>query len=189
VALDELVTGDAGLGLKIVDVLRVVGQQLALVLQQLDEGVGRGEAVVVGEDVAGDRVEDGRVLAEDSDVEDLLGVVQTEVLKLGVQTGALGSEVRDTERSRDAGAGEDDDVVALVQERHGVVDRVVLGQLGPLGQLPGEGQAEKGVVGIVFAALQKGGRTYAKGGQQLLGRDGAGADGPLAKDLGTQSAQ
>jgi hypothetical protein len=187
--LDELLRADAGFGFEVVDVLGVVGQELAFVLEEGDEGVRGREAVVAGEDVAGDRVEDGRVLAEDGDVEDLLRVVEAEVLELGVEAGAFGAEVRDAERGGDAGAGEDDDVLGLLEEIDGVVDRVVLGQLGALGQLAAEGEAQQGVVGLVVGAVEEGGRADAKGREELLGGDEAGADGPLAKDSGTDGPQ
>ena len=141
-ALDELGGEDAGGGFEVVDVLGVVSQELAFGLEEGDEGVRGREAVVAGEDVARDRVEDGGVLAEDGDVEDFLRVVEPEVLELGVQAGALGAEVWDAQRGGDAGAREDDDVLGGLEELDSIVDRVVLGQLGALGQLAAEGEAQ-----------------------------------------------
>lgn len=66
---------------------------------------------MVRKNVPGNRVEDGRVLAENGDVKDLLRVVEPEVLELRVETGALGAEVGNAKRGGDAGAGQDDDVV------------------------------------------------------------------------------
>ncbi len=128
-------------------------------------------------------------MAEDGDVEDFLGIAQAEVLELRVETGALGAEVGDAEGGGDAGAGQDDNVLGLLEQLDGVVDRVVLGQLGALGQLAAEGEAEQRVVGLVVGALEEGRRADAKGGQQLPGGDEAGADGPLAEDGGADGAQ
>lgn len=111
------------------------------------------------------------------------------MLELGVQAGALGAEVGDAERGGDAGARQDDDVLGRLEQLDGVVDRVVLGQLGALGQLAAEGQAKQRVVGLVVGALEEGGRADAKGGEQLPGRDEPGADGPLAEDGGADGAQ
>jgi hypothetical protein len=144
---------------------------------------------MVGENVARDRVEDGGVLAEDGDVEDLLRVVEPEVLEFGVETCALGTEVGNAQRGGDAGAGENDDVLGCFEELDCIVDGVVLGQLGPLRQLAAEGKAQQRVISLVIGAVQEGGRADAKGGEELLGRDEAGADGPLTEDGGADGAQ
>lgn len=182
VALDELVLGDAGLDLEVVDVLGVVGQQLAALVQHGDELVGGRVAVRVGDDVLGDLVEDGGILLEDANVKDLLRVVEAEILELRVQAGALGAEVGDAQRRGDAGAGEQDDVAAPVDEVDGVVDRVVAAQLGALGQLPRDGQQEQLEVVLVGPALEEGRALDAEGAEQLLGRVAAGVDGALAED-------
>lgn len=45
VALDQLFGKNAGSGLDVVNVLRVVGEEFAFLLQEVDEGVSRGEPV------------------------------------------------------------------------------------------------------------------------------------------------
>ncbi len=47
--------------------------------------------------VFGDGVENAGVLTKEADVEDLLWVTETEMLKLRIETGFLGSEIWDTE--------------------------------------------------------------------------------------------
>lgn len=125
-ALDEFLWLYAGDALDVVDVLGVVGEELAFVLQELDEGVGGGEAGGGGEDVAGDGVEDGRVFFKESDVEDFLGVGKSQVFEFGVQTYVFGAEVGDAEGGAYACSCEDDDVVALVEELDYVVDGIVI---------------------------------------------------------------
>jgi len=46
--------------------------------------------------------------------------------QFGVQTGILGSEVRDAKRGRYSGAGEDNDVFGLFDKLDSIVNRVVL---------------------------------------------------------------
>lgn len=138
-ALNKLGLGNAGLDLEVVNVLRVVGQELAALVQHGDELVGGRVAVGVGDNVLGDRVEDGGVLLEDVNVKDLLRVVEAEVLELGVEAGALGAEVRDAQRGGDARAGDEDNVVALADEVNGVINRVVVANLGALGELARDG--------------------------------------------------
>lgn len=65
----------------------------------MDEGVGGREAFGVREDVLGDGEEDRGVFAEDGDVEDFLGVVESEMCELGVQSRVLGSKVGNAKRS------------------------------------------------------------------------------------------
>ena len=75
-ALDQLLLAYSGIRLNVVDVLRIVGQELALVLQHGDEGVGGGELLVIlRKYILRNRIEDRRVLSEYIDVEDLLGIV------------------------------------------------------------------------------------------------------------------
>ena len=95
--MDELVGLDPGVVFQVVDVLGEVGQELVLVLEELDEGVGGGELFAGGQDVFGDGVEDAGVLAEEADVEDFLRVAEAEVLELGVEAGFFGAEVGDAE--------------------------------------------------------------------------------------------
>lgn len=113
-ALDELLLGDAGFDFEVVDVLGVVCEELAALVEHGDELVSGCVAVSVGEDVLGDRVENGGILLEDINVKDLLRIIQAQVFQLGVETGALGTEIRNAERGRDAGASEQDNVFALL---------------------------------------------------------------------------
>lgn len=153
--------------------------------------MGRRELVGGREDVLGHRVEDGRVIAEDVNVEDLLRVVdaQPQLLQLRVEPGLLGAEIGDAERRGDAGPRQDHDVARLLEQVHGIVDRVVRHDLGPLGQLSGHGQGEQAEVGLVRTALEKVRRTDAKGRQHLLGRDGARVYVQMAELVGADGAQ
>lgn len=182
VALDQLAPGQAGLDLEVVNVLGVVGEQLVALVQHGDELVGGCVAVRGGDDVLGDRVEDGRVLLEDVDVKDLLGVAEAQVLQLGIQTRALGTEVGDAERRGDAGARDDDDVAALGDEPHCVVYRVVRGQLDALGELPGDGERQQVEVGLVGLAVEESRRLDGKGREKLLGRVAPAIHGALAEN-------
>ncbi|KAH6608563.1 hypothetical protein Trco_001909 [Trichoderma cornu-damae] len=166
----------------VVNVLGVVGEELAALVEHGQELVGGRVPLGGRDDVLGDRVEDGRVLLEHVNVEDLLRVAQAQVLQLGVQAGPLGSEVGDAQGGGDAGAGDDDDVAALFDEADGIVHRVVARQLGPLGQLPRDGQREEAEVGIVGLAVEKGGRPDAESAEELLGAVATGIDGALAED-------
>lgn len=87
----------------VVDVLGVVRKELALVLEEADEGVGWRETVRGWEDVFGDGVEDGGVFTEDRDVEDFLRVGEAKVFELGVKTCVFGAEVGDAEGGGDLG--------------------------------------------------------------------------------------
>ena len=78
--LYDLLWSDSRVGLDVVNVLGIVGQQLPLILQQLDESMRRGKLLLRWEDILGDREEDARVLSENVDVEDLLRIAQTEML-------------------------------------------------------------------------------------------------------------
>ena len=91
--------------LKVVDVLGEVGEEFGFVLEEADEGVGRGEVLGGREDVLGDGVEDGRVFAEKGDVEDFLRVGKAEVGELGVEASFFGAEVGDAEAGGDLSRG------------------------------------------------------------------------------------
>ena len=104
--LDQFLRPDPRSGLEVVDVLREIGEEFALVLEQADECVGRGKPVAVGgEDVLGHGVEDRGVLTEERDVKDFLRVREPQMCELGVQTCFLGAEVWDPQAGGDAGAG------------------------------------------------------------------------------------
>lgn len=153
--------------------------------------MGRRELVGGGEDVLGHRVEDGRVITEHLNVEDLLRVVdaQPQPLQFRVEPGLFGAEIGDAERRRDAGPRQHHDVARLLEQVHDVVDGVVRHDLGSLGQLPGHGQGEQAEVGLVRTALKKVRRTDAKGRQHLLGRDRARVYVHVAELVGADSAQ
>jgi len=55
--LNELACADARKFFNVVDVLRVVGQELFFVLEELDEGVSGGTAIDDGKNVLGETVE------------------------------------------------------------------------------------------------------------------------------------
>ena len=61
---------------KIVYILRKIGEKNALVLQKSYEGVGRREFLGGWKNVFSDRVEYARILAEETNVKDLLGITQ-----------------------------------------------------------------------------------------------------------------
>lgn len=106
VALDQFLRRYTRGGLEVVDVLREVGEEFALVLEQADECVGGGKPVAVGgEDVLGHGVEDRGVLPEERDVEHLLRVREAEMRELRVESGFLGAEIGDPQARGDAGAG------------------------------------------------------------------------------------
>ena len=68
--------------------------------------MGRGPLLEVGHDVAGQLVEDARVVVEVVDVEDLLGLVVAHLAQARVEARVLGAEVGDAEAGGDAGAGD-----------------------------------------------------------------------------------
>lgn len=78
--LDEFAWVDSCLGLKIVDILRVVGEELSLLLKQGDEGMRGREALCLNHNIPRHREEDARVLLKESDVKYFLGVVEAKVL-------------------------------------------------------------------------------------------------------------
>lgn len=82
VALEHLLRKNSCISLNVVDVLSVVGQQLPLVLQQLDESMGWGEFLLRRKNVFGDGEEDARIFSENLYVKHLLGVTQAQVLQL-----------------------------------------------------------------------------------------------------------
>lgn len=177
------------MGLDIIDILRVVGEELALVLQQGDEGMSRRETLGLGQDVFGNGEEDGRVLLKDLDIEDLLGVVQAQVRELRVQTRAGGAEIGNAQGGGDAGAGEDDDVLGLLEQLDGVVDRVVLRQLGPLCKLPADSQDQEAPIGLIFLTFEAIGRAHSESSKKLLGGDDASINSAADKLLGAQNAK
>ena len=61
----------------VIDILRVVGQQLALVLQKPNERMGGRPFLFRWEDILGNGKENVRVLSEDMDIEDFLWIAQT----------------------------------------------------------------------------------------------------------------
>lgn len=67
------------MSLEIVNILCEVGEQFALLLKEMDKCVGRREFVGRWEDIAGNRIENARILPEELDVEDLLRIAETEV--------------------------------------------------------------------------------------------------------------
>jgi len=105
VGLDDHVARQAGLALEAVDVLGEVLEQEALVVQQPDERVRNGRAVAPRGQLAGQGVEGARVLAEEVDVEDGLGVGEVEVGEIGIDARVGGAEVGDAGGRADAGAG------------------------------------------------------------------------------------
>lgn len=111
------------------------------------------------------------------------------MLQLGVQTRTSGAEIRDTQGRGNACAGEDDDVFGLIQQLDGIVDRVVLRQLGPLGKLPADSQDQETPIGLIFLALEAFRRADAKGSEKLLGRNDARFDSAAAKLLWAKSTQ
>jgi hypothetical protein len=170
VALDQLVLPYASIRLDIIDVLRVVGEQLVLVLQQAYELVRGCPAAQVGDDVAGERIEGARVLVEVVDVEDLLGLLVAHLQQARVEARVLGAEVGYAEAGRDARARDDDDVLALPQQLGGVIDGAVLLQARALGQLAVDGHAQQLVEGLVRGIVKELGQLDAEGGAQLAGR-------------------
>lgn len=75
VTLDEAVGGDTGLDLEVVDVLGVICEELAPLVQHGDELVRRGVPILVGNNVLGDGVEDARVFLKDGNIKHFLGIV------------------------------------------------------------------------------------------------------------------
>lgn len=109
--------------------------------------------------------------------------------ELGVQTGAFGTKVRDAEGRGDSCSGENNDVLAGLKEMNSVVNRVILGQLCSLLELPCEGEYEEAVVAVVVGALEERRRADAKSCKKFLGCYDAGVYSPLAKDLGANRTQ
>jgi hypothetical protein len=170
VALDQLVLADAGVGLDVVDVLGVVGEQLVLVLQQADELVGRGPLLEVGHDVAGQLVKDARVVVEVVDVEDLLGLVVAHLAQARVEARVLGAEVGDAQAGGDAGAGDDHDVAAALEQAGGVVEVAVGVEARALVELAVDGEAEQLVEALVGRVVEEARDTHVEGGAQLARR-------------------
>lgn len=72
------------MALQIVNVLCKIGQELALVLKQLDECMSRRELAGQREYVLCNGVKDARVFPEDTDVEDFLRLAEPKVLQLRI---------------------------------------------------------------------------------------------------------
>ncbi len=84
VRLDEKILGHPGVQLKVVDVLRVDAGQDGLLLQELEEKVGRGRLVSAGEQVLGERYKWSRVLGEEVEIKDGFGRREVELLQVAV---------------------------------------------------------------------------------------------------------
>lgn len=132
--MDELVLGNTGLDFEVVDVLRVVGQELALLVEHGNELVSGCIPVRARQNVFGHRVENGGILAEDTNVENLLRITKTKVLQLGIQTSSLGTEVRNAQGCRDTSTSDENDVAALSDQVDSIVNRVVTQKLGAFRQ-------------------------------------------------------
>jgi hypothetical protein len=96
VGLDDEVGRHAGGALEAVDVLGEEHAQQALAGQQGDEDVGDGRAVARARvELARERVERRRVLPEEAQVEDRLGLGQVQRRLVGVEACVRGAEVGD----------------------------------------------------------------------------------------------
>lgn len=80
---------DPGVCLNVIDILGVVGQQLSLVLEKLDESMRRGVFLLRRQNVLGDGEEDAGVLPEDMNIKNFLRVAQTQVLQFRIETGVF----------------------------------------------------------------------------------------------------
>lgn len=189
IPLNQLFRTDTGLGLQIVNVLGIVGEKFALLLQHRDEAVGGREAIRLRQDVSSDREEDGRVLLKDGDVEDFLWVVEAQVLELRVETSSRRAEVGDAQRRGDASAGQNNDVLGLLEKLNGIIDSVVRRQLSSLGQLAADGEDQEVPVGLVRLTLEEFRGTDAEGSKKLLGREVSRVEIITAEHLRSQGAK
>lgn len=89
VALDKLVGWYASPTFKVIDVLGVVCEKFAFIMEELDESVGWGESLGFGQDVFGNAVENFGVFAEEFDVKDFLRIAETEVFEFRVKPDVL----------------------------------------------------------------------------------------------------
>lgn len=125
--MDQFFGVDAGCCFDIVDVLRVVGQELSFLLEHGDELMGWREiGRTIWDDIAGDLVKERWVLFEDRDVKNLLWIVETEFVSIFRVKAMFRTEIRNTKRSRDTGTSEDNDVLRFLDQLNGIINRVVL---------------------------------------------------------------
>ena len=71
--------------LKIVNILCEVGQQLTLLLKEMDKCMRGRKFVGRWEDIFGNGIEDAGVLPEEFNIKDLLRIAETEMLQLRIQ--------------------------------------------------------------------------------------------------------
>lgn len=71
--------------LKIVNILCEVGQQLTLLLKEMDKCMRGREFVGRREDIFGNGIEDAGILPEEFNVKDLLRIAETQMLQLRIQ--------------------------------------------------------------------------------------------------------
>lgn len=88
-ALYHLFGLDTGICLDIIDVLGVVGQQLALILEEFNESMSWREFLLGRQDILRNRKENVGIFPEDMDIENLLWVAQTKMFQLRVKTSIL----------------------------------------------------------------------------------------------------
>lgn len=96
--------GHTRLALKTVNVLRKQLQQTALVIEQLDERMSNRRPKPTRIKLAGQCIKWLRVLPEEANVEDSLGVWQFQMCQVGVDTGVWGTEIRNPSRGTDSGS-------------------------------------------------------------------------------------
>ena len=80
-ALYDFLTVDPGVSFDVVDILGIVCQQFALVLQKFDKSVCRGEFLLRGKYIFCNREENARVFIKQLDIKDFLRVTQPQVLQ------------------------------------------------------------------------------------------------------------
>ena len=155
VALDQLLFPNTGVRLNVVDILGVVCKQLVLILQQPYELVRGRPFLEIWHDVASQLVEDARVLVEVVDVEHLLWLIVAHRSQARVEACVLGAKVRDAQAGRDAGASDDQDVLALLQQPGRVIDRLVLVETRALVQLTVDGEAKQLVEALIRGVVEE----------------------------------
>lgn len=82
--LNQFLSGNASMALQIVNILGEVGQELALVLKQLDERMSRRELAGRREYVLCNGVKDARVFPKETNVENFLRIAEPKVLQLRI---------------------------------------------------------------------------------------------------------
>jgi hypothetical protein len=92
-ALYHLLREYSCISFNIVDILRVIGQQLPFVLKKSNESMGRRPFLFGWENILCDGEENARVFSEDMNIKDLLRITKTEMLKLGIETGVLRAKI------------------------------------------------------------------------------------------------